>query len=142
MREETLHNYYHKLVKTPKVQQFILDHTDLGPLGFRDCHPIMVIADKLNAFNHAGEAYGSYRFKIGKWVLGGETQAKSTVRHELAHCLHAFATKSGLEDIIQCSPCSHRGGMAHGKEYHAVLKTISPKLWRRDIQTPTIEYVY
>lgn len=67
----------------------------------------------------AGRAFGMYLITIQKWMLADKNEAKSTIRHELAHSIVNWLE---FPKVI-----------AHGKEFRRILKQIAPKTWRDDL---------
>ena len=66
-----------------------------------------------------GKAIGSSFIELPKWMLADKEQAKSTIRHELAHNIVNWLK---LPKVI-----------SHGKEFHQILKQIAPSTWRGDL---------
>lgn len=74
-----------------------------------------------------GKAYGINEIVIAPWMLADKAEAKSTIRHEFAH------------NILCWLKLPRK--IAHGKEFHQILKRIAPKMWRQDLHwnaTPAI----
>ncbi len=67
----------------------------------------------------AGRAHGRYLITIQKWMLVDKEEAKATIRHELAHNIVNWLE---LPKVI-----------AHGKEFHQILKKIAPRTWKQDL---------
>lgn len=89
----------------------------------RDKHyPSMprVLVDTAKMESHfGGKAYGINEIVLPKWMLADKEQAKSTIRHELAHNILNWLK---LPRVI-----------SHGKEFHQILRQIAPKTWRNDL---------
>ena len=74
-----------------------------------------------------GMCYGAGTIEISSWILKDASVAKGVVRHELAHAIQDFLTIDGR---------------SHGKEFIQILKSVSPRKWRRDRHwhsTPAIQ---
>jgi len=71
--------------------------------------------------NHrvGGKAIGITAILLPKWMLADKEQAKSTIRHEIAHLIVNWL---GLPKVI-----------SHGKEFHQILKQIAPRTWKGDL---------
>tara|TARA_R110002020_G_scaffold211769_1_gene418018 strand:+ start:1750 stop:2292 length:543 start_codon:yes stop_codon:yes gene_type:complete len=122
MQRKTAERYFNELMMSPRVIQF-LDNLGFKQLFIKRDNQGNVISPKLEVVNKtsgalvAGEAYGSHKICLAKWILADDQQTKAVIRHELAHLLHKF---SGM------------GGNSHGQEYNSILKMISPNRWRKD----------
>lgn len=71
--------------------------------------------------------YGFWTLTTYKWMMKDAEETKGIIRHELAHFIVRY-----LRMPIK---------IAHGKEFHKVLKQISPKTWKQDLHwhyTPAI----
>ncbi len=87
---------------------------------------VIVSQEKMSAL-WGGLAYGSRHIGLPEWILADREQAKSAIRHELAHNVQSFTR-------VLCL-------IIHGKEFHQILKRIAPRTWRRDLHwvaTPAI----
>ena len=71
--------------------------------------------------NIAGQTWinvsGEADIELSSWILVAPLETKRVIRHELAHVIKHM--------------CSIRGN-SHGKGLNAVLKTVSPRTWRKD----------
>lgn len=74
-----------------------------------------------------GMAIGKYKILLPKWMLADKNQAKSTIRHELAHNIVNWLN---LDKVI-----------SHGKEFHDILKQIAPRTWRNDLHWQATEAI-
>ena len=76
----------------------------------------------------AGRAsYYRRKIEIAPWQLADKEEAKSTIRHELVHCIVGY-----LKLEIRIS---------HGKEFKKILREIAPRTWSNDMYwhyTPAI----
>ena len=122
MQKRTAEKYFNQLLMNPKVIQFLED------LGFRQLFikrdnqgniisPRLEVVEKTGGALVAGEAYGSHKVCIAKWILADDKQTRGVIRHEMAHLLHKF---------------SKMGGFSHGQEFNSILKLMSPNRWRKD----------
>ena len=66
----------------------------------------------------AGVCHGCSHISVADWVLVDKTEAKVTMRHELAHALQHYKYGASVKP--------------HGKEFIEALKAVSPNNWRRD----------
>jgi hypothetical protein len=119
--EASLTKYFHELVEHPRIQQYAQDHQTARSkfVTKNNGNIILPILSVVNTagVRYAGVAHTCVSIDVSRWILEDETEAKAVVRHEVAHLLHHY---------------SKTGGRAHGKEFHATLKVVSPKTWRKD----------
>ncbi len=87
--------------------------------------PAITIDNKSKRF--AANAYSFVRISMTKWIMKDQQEARSTIRHELAHNIF-YWLRLGRH-------------IPHGKEFKQILRQIAPKTWREDIHwhmTPAI----
>lgn len=80
-----------------------------------------------------GRAYSDHSMYLSTWMLADKEEAKSTVRHELAHNIVNYLRRRN--ELPKTSYISH------GREFHQILKKIAPRTWRQDLywnSTPAI----
>ena len=124
--KDALRNYFNDLLEKPRVVEYVknarlLKHNKRKPKFLIDYKPTMMyerIPGKGVLRNAAGVCKGCNDIRIADWILVDRDEARSTVRHELAHALQSY--KYG----ISVRP--------HGKEFIEALKAVSPTNWRKD----------
>ena len=122
LTEKALHKYFRTLLETPRIQKYVEKYK-------LPRHNFVVRVDgdeiilprlrvvKTAGVKYAGMAHSDMVIDISRWILEDKTEAKGTLRHEVAHLLHVY---------------SKQGGDSHGKEFTAALKIVSPTTWRKD----------
>ena len=118
--EKALQKYFRELLETPRIKKYIQDHKQ--PRKFMMEVNGVVMCPRLRIINtagvrYAGLAHSDMAIDISRWILEDKTEARATLRHEVAHLLHSY---------------SKQGGGSHGKEFHNALKVVSPRTWRKD----------
>lgn len=87
--------------------------------------PDITIDKKSKRF--AATAYSFKRISMTKWIMKDLQEARSTIRHELAHNIFYWLREGRY--------------ILHGKEFKQILRRIAPKTWRYDMHwnmTPAI----
>ena len=108
----TLYKYFKSLLMKPIIKaKFIEAFQKFG--SFR---PSLNIVSTCG-YKCGALTYGCEKVEVSSWILTDAQQARSVVRHEVAHLLHEYFME---------------GGTAHGKEYIRWLKIVSPRNWRVD----------
>jgi len=121
--EVALHKYFKELLQCPRIKDFIVEYAV-------DQHGVFILKSNTGdillpslriidtaGVKYAGVAHTDMAIDISRWILVDKAEAKATVRHELAHLLHSYSKVKGR---------------SHGKEFHKILKVVSPMMWRRD----------
>ena len=108
---DALFKYFKELITTERVQVLLHSLT-----RYKIFKPVLKIVPTCGA-KWGGMTYGANRIEVSSWILKDAKAAKGVIRHELAHAIQDFL---GIE------------GRPHGKEFIQMLKTISPRNWRRD----------
>ena len=118
----TLYKYFKELLNKPIIKKcFDGAFRKLG--SFRPAFNIVSTC----GYRCGGLTWGRDKVEVSSWILKDAQQAKSVVRHEVAHLLHEYFMT---------------GGTPHGKEYMQWLKKVSPRNWRLDRHfsvTPAIQ---
>ena len=118
--EAALRKYFYELIETPRIQQYTQNHKQLTSFVLRIngkvVSPCLRIVDTAGV-RYAGVAHSHVVIDISRWILEDKTEARATLRHEVAHLLHSY---------------SKQGGGPHGKEFNNALKVVSPRTWRKD----------
>ena len=118
--EAALRKYFNDLLETPRIEKYIQAHVQRTSFVMRIkgkvvC-PRLRVVDTAGV-RYAGIAHSDMAVDISRWILEDKAEARGTLRHEVAHLLHSY---------------SKVGGGVHGKEFHKVLKVVSPSTWRND----------
>jgi len=119
--EASLRKYFLELIETPRIQKYAQDHQTTKSefvlkLIDETILPRLRIVDTAGV-RYAGIAHTDMAVDISRWILEDKAEARGTLRHEVAHLLHAY---------------SKQGGSAHGTEFTKALKVVSPSTWRKD----------
>jgi len=118
--EASLRKYFNDLLETPRIEKYIQAHVQRTSFVMRIkgkvvCPCLRIVATA--GVRYAGIAHSDMAVDISRWILEDKAEARGTLRHEVAHLLHSY---------------SKVGGGVHGKEFHKVLKVVSPSTWRKD----------
>jgi len=118
--EAALRKYFKDLLETPRINKYLQDHKQITKFVMKNrgeiiCPRLRVVATA--GVRYAGIAHSDMAVDISRWILEDKAEARGTLRHEVAHLLHSY---------------SKVGGGVHGKEFHKVLKVVSPSTWRKD----------
>ena len=125
IREKTLQRYLISLLKEQRIIDFVNNHSAQGMNGF---YPMLVVVDHVTSarwskdrWRISGAAYNTRTceacIEVTKWICADDNEAKSTVRHELAHCIQGYCKLPGS---------------SHGRGFTQALKIVSPKKFRYD----------
>jgi len=119
-----LREYYNDVLNKARVIAYINEASKLKsnikkPQMLKDYTPVMRYQSTLSGSRKiAGTCRGVDDIRIADWILVDASEAKTTVRHEIAHALKNY--KYGMN------------GRPHGKEFIEALKVVSPNNWRKD----------
>lgn len=124
--KEALRDYYNEVLDKPRIKEYVkeaslLKRNKYTPKMLKDYTPVMTyerVPGRRVLKKAAGVCHGCSRISIADWILVDKTEAKATVRHEIAHALQNY--KYGA--------CTR----SHGKEFIEALKIVSPNNWRSD----------
>ena len=124
--KEALRKYFTSVLDKDQVKQYVkeaslLKQNKYKPEMLADYRPKMAYAripGKGVLKKAAGVCKGCNDIRIADWILVDSTEAKATVRHEIAHALQHY--KYGMNV------------RSHGKEFIEALKIVSPNGWRKD----------
>lgn len=124
--KEALRKYFTSVLNKEQVKQYVkeaslLKQNKYKPEMLADYTPKMAYAripGKGVLKKAAGVCKGCNDIRIADWILVDSTEAKATVRHEIAHALQHY--KYGMNV------------RSHGKEFIEALKIVSPNGWRKD----------
>ena len=120
--------YFDATLNKSKVKEAILEAHNSRPKMLQDFKPVLSIDREIKGFGEgvAGFAHGCTQVHIAEWLLVDEAEAKSVVRHEVAHVVQNYQHE-------RCKP--------HGEEFTSALKIVAPSSWRKDrhwVDNPTI----
>jgi hypothetical protein len=124
--KESLRKYFISVLDKEQVKKYVegaslLKQNKFKPKMLRDYTPKMMyqrIPGGGILKKAAGVCKGCNDIRIADWILVDSTEAKATVRHEIAHALQHYKYGTNVR--------------SHGKEFIEALKIVSPNGWRKD----------